>query len=211
MDQCLRYDVDQSYHCSDSELMCSIEQCNGAGDCRKSNAIGGTMCPTFKLTRDELMSTRARANVLREVLTRGLPSKDIKDTAALEEMLYSCLACKGCRGECPSNVDMTRIRSQVLQMLYDKHGTPFRSWMVARMAMVEKLGHIVRPLYNFFATNAFSASLIKRMVSFAPERNIPPLSTKTMRQQVRRLSHNNNSQFSIPNSQLSIIKNSPLQ
>ncbi len=202
MDQCLRYDVDQSYHCSDSELMCSIEQCNGAGDCRKSNAIGGTMCPTFKLTRDELMSTRARANVLREVLTRGLPSKDIKDTAALEEMLYSCLACKGCRGECPSNVDMTRIRSQVLQMLYDKHGTPFRSWMVARMAMVEKLGHIVRPLYNFFATNAFSASLIKRMVSFAPERNIPPLSTKTMRQQVRRLSHNNNSQFSIPNSQL---------
>ena len=202
MDQCLRYDVDQSYHCSDSELMCSIEQCNGAGDCRKSNAIGGTMCPTFKLTRDELMSTRARANVLREVLTRGLPSKDIKDTAALEEMLYSCLACKGCRGECPSNVDMTRIRSQVLQMLYDKHGTPFRSWMVARMAMVEKLGHIVRPLYNFFATNAFSASLIKRMVSFAPERNIPPLSTKTMRQQVRRLSHNNNSQFSIPNPQL---------
>ena len=102
-------------------------------------------------------------------------------------MLYSCLACKGCRGECPSNVDMTRIRSQVLQMLYDRHGTPFRSWMVARMAMVERLGHCVRPIYNFFATNAISASLIKRMVSFAPERSIPALSAKTMRQQVTRL------------------------
>ena len=186
MDQCLRYDVEQKYRCSNSELMCSIEQCNGAGDCRKSNTIGGTMCPTFKLTHDELMSTRARANVLREVLTRGFPDKHEKDTAALKEMLYSCLACKGCRGECPSNVDMTHIRSQVLQMLYDRHGTPFRSWMVARMAMVERLGHLVRPIYNFFATNALSSSLIKRMVSFAPERSIPPLSAKTMRQQIEK-------------------------
>lgn len=193
MDQYLRYDVEQTYRCSDKELMCSIEQCNGAGDCRKSNIIGGTMCPTFKLTRDELMSTRARANVLREILTRGLPDKKEKDTAALEEMLYSCLACKGCRGECPSNVDMTRIRSQVLQMLYDRHGTPFRSWMVARMAMVERMGHWVRPIYNFFATNAFTSSLIKRMVSFTPERSIPTLSAKTMRQQVSRLTrHKNN-------------------
>ena len=223
MDQCLRYDVGQAYRCSDSDLMCSIEQCNGAGDCRKSNAIGGTMCPTFKLTHDELMSTRARANVLREVLTRGLPNKGEKDAAALEEMLYSCLACKGCRGECPSNVDMTRIRSQVLQMLYDRHGTPFRSWMVARMAMVEKLGHTVRPIYNLFATNPFTSSLIKRMVTFAPERSIPTLSRQTMRQQIEKtypttsekhsvngtlpsqegtLPHSDNPQFSILNSQL---------
>ena len=192
MDQCLRYDVEQTYRCSDSELMCSIEQCNGAGDCRKSNTIGGTMCPTFKLTRDELMSTRARANILREVLTRGLPNKGEKDAAALEEMLYSCLACKGCRGECPSNVDMTRIRSQVLQMLYDKHGTPFRSWMVARMAMVERLGHTVRPFYNFFATNPVTASLIKRIVSFAPERSIPILSARTMRRQVAQYTRQHN-------------------
>ena len=186
MDQCLRYDLQQRYRCNDSDLMCSIEQCNGAGDCRKSNTIGGTMCPTFKLTRDELMSTRARANVLREVLTRGLPDKDTEDTAALKEMLYSCLACKGCRGECPSNVDMTRIRSQVLQMLYDQHGTPFRSWMVARMAMIEQLGRTVRPLYNFFATNPLTSALIKRIVSFAPERSIPTLSKQSIRRQVSR-------------------------
>ena len=187
MDQFLRYEVDQTYRCNDSDLMCSIEQCNGAGDCRKSNSIGGTMCPTFKLTHDELFSTRARANVLREVLTRGLPSDtDIKESAALEQMLYSCLACKGCKGECPSNVDMTAIRAQVLQMQYDRHGTPFRSWMVARMAMVERLGHLVRPLYNYFATNPITSSLIKQVVSFAPQRCIPPLSPKTMR---RELSH----------------------
>ena len=188
MDDFLRYDVGQQYRCSDHDLMCSIEQCNGAGDCRKSNLIGGIMCPTFKLSHDELLSTRARANVLREVLTRGLPpDADTTEVKALEEMLYSCLACKGCRGECPSNVDMTAIRARVLQMLYRQHGTPFRSWMVARMAMVEQLGHLVYPVYNLFATWRWSSTLIKRLVSFAPQRSIPTLSPRTMRSLVRGL------------------------
>lgn len=188
MDEQLRYDVNQQYKCSDKELMCLIEQCNGAGDCRKSNAIGGTLCPAYKVSHDELMTTRARANVLREILTRGLDSSlgDEKEEKLLEEMLYSCLACKGCKGECPSNVDMTAIRAQVLQMLYDRHGTPFRSWMVARMASIERLGHLVRPIYNCFATMPWSASVIKRIVSFAPERAIPSLSRHTMRTLVKR-------------------------
>ena len=195
MDTSLRYDVHQQYLCPDNDLMCRIEQCNGAGDCRKSNTIGGTMCPTFKVSHDELLSTRARANILREVLTRGLPDEGShtltkSDTHAIEEVLYSCLACKGCRGECPSNVDMTRIRSQVLQMLYDRKGTPFRSWMVARMAAIERLGHIVYPLYNLFARMPWSAALIKKMVSFAPERSIPELSPRTMRQLIRQQLNN---------------------
>ena len=200
MDEGLRYDVNQTYLCPDHDLMCSIEQCNGAGDCRKSNAIGGTLCPTFKVSHDELLSTRARANILRELLTRGLPNKsEISESSEhsefsespdpdslIEEVLYSCLACKGCKGECPSNVDMTRIRSQVLQMLYDRHGTPFRSWMVARMAMIEQLGHLVYPIYNYFATARWSSSLIKKIVSFTPERSIPSLSPRTMRQLVKK-------------------------
>ena len=187
MDTSLRYDINQQYLCADKDLMCSIEQCNGAGDCRKSNIIGGTMCPTFKLTPDELLSTRARANLLREVLTRGLPADaDITEAKALEEMLYSCLACKGCHGECPSNVNMTDIRARVLQMVYRKHGTPFRSWMVAHMADVERLGHLVYPFYNLFASLKVPSALIKRIVSFAPERAIPTLSPRTMRQLVRR-------------------------
>ena len=188
MDKSLRYDVNQQYACPDHDLMCSIEQCNGAGDCRKSNIIGGTMCPTFKLTHDELLSTRARANVLREILTRGLPDNtDTSEVKSLEEMLYSCLACKGCHGECPSNVDMTAIRARVLQMLYRKHGTPFRSWMVAHMADVERLGHIVWPVYNLFASWRFSSSIIKRIVSFTPQRSIPTLSPRTMRQLVKHI------------------------
>ena len=162
-------------------LMCSIEQCNGAGACLKSNLIGGTMCPAYKVSHDETFSTRARANILREVLTRGTGNFDSPEMAAV---LDSCLACKGCLSECPSNVDMTRIRSEVLQQKYDRHGTPLRSWLVARMASMESLGACVRPLYNFFATWKPSAALIKRLVRFSADRQIPTLSRFSMRKLV---------------------------
>lgn len=152
-------------------LMCSIEQCNGAGDCRKSNLIGGTMCPSFKESRDELKTTRARANVLRECLTDG----EGFDSPEIKEILDSCLACKGCRSECPSNVDMTRIRAEVLQQIYDRKGTPLRSFAVARMARVEKTGSYVAPIYNFFASWKLSSAIIKKIISFAPERAIPKI------------------------------------
>lgn len=181
MDSMLRYEAGQQYAAKyiPLELIRSIEQCNGAGDCRKSSLIGGTMCPAFKVSGDELMSTRARANVLREVLTRGGDDKLVK------EMLDSCLACKGCRSECPSNVDMTRIRAQVLQHYYDRHGTPLRSWMVARMAQIERLGRLFRPLYNWAASWSFSSSLIKHIVGFSQERSIPKLSKKTARKLIK--------------------------
>lgn len=162
-------------------LMCSIEQCNGAGACLKSNLIGGTMCPAYKVSHDETFSTRARSNILREVLTRGTGNFDSPEMAAV---LDSCLACKGCLSECPSNVDMTRIRSEVLQQKYDRHGTPLRSWLVARMASMESLGARVRPLYNFFASWKPSAALIKRIVRFAADRQIPTLSRYSMRKLV---------------------------
>lgn len=159
-------------------LMCSIEQCNGTGDCRKSNLIGGTLCPAYKVSGDELKTTRARANVLREILTRGGDYKHVK------EELDSCLACKGCKSECPSNVDMTRLRAEVLQHYYDEHGTPFRSFMVARMAQIEQIGAMVKPFYNFFATWSLSSNLIKKIISFSSERQIPVLSRYSMQKLV---------------------------
>ncbi len=208
MDEWLRFETGQPYAIEDAEtvfnwraafdeckvdgasgvrsqahaLMCSIEQCNGAGDCRKSNLIGGTMCPAFKATGDELMTTRARANILRECLTHG----DGFTSPEVKEVLESCLACKGCRGECPSNVDMTRIRAEVLEQIHEREGTPLRSFAVARMAAVERLGHLVRPLYNLFARWQPSAALLKRILRFAAERQIPALSRHTLRQLLRR-------------------------
>ena len=177
-------------------LMCSIEQCNGAGDCRKSNLIGGTLCPAFKVSGDETKATRARANILREILTRGWGSeafaqalskdKSVLKSKELAEVLDSCLACKGCRSECPSNVDMTRLRSEILQQKYDISGMPLRSFAVSRMATVEQLGHIVWPIYNLFASWDFSSNIIKKIINFTTERDIPTLSRVTMRKAVQR-------------------------
>lgn len=181
MDTYLRYEVEQQ----SSDLLRRIERCNGAGDCRKSIVMGGVMCPAYKVTGNELMTTRARANVLREKLTRdphGVTSIEV------DEVLSSCLACKGCRSECPSNVDMTRIRSEILQLRYDSTSfihklspTCFRSFMVSRMALVEQLGSIVPCIYNFFATNRITSYMIKRLVRFSVKCSIPTLSRHTMR------------------------------
>ena len=190
-------------------LMCSIEQCNGAGDCRKSNLIGGTLCPAFKVSGDETKATRARANVLREILTRGWNSEaftvtncgtqfdnkgktqlstlhNILKSKELAEVLDSCLACKGCRSECPSNVDMTRLRSEILQHKYDVDGMPLRSFAVSRMATVEQLGHIVWPIYNLFASWSFSSNIIKNIINFSTKRDIPTLSRVTMKKAVQK-------------------------
>lgn len=194
-------------------LMCSIEQCNGAGDCRKSNLMGGTLCPAFKVSGDETKATRARANVLREILTRGWESeaftvancvpqfeqstssncetqfatkKSILLSEELADVLDSCLACKGCRSECPSNVDITRLRSEILQHKYDVSGMPLRSFAVSWMATVEQFGHYVWPLYNLFASWKPSSNLIKRIIKFSTERDIPTLSRVTMRKAVER-------------------------
>ena len=189
MDQFLRYEVNQQYNIAASgsrdaaeTLMRRIERCNGSGDCRKSNLIGGTMCPAFKVSGDELMTTRARANVLREVLTRG----SLPQSKEVQQVLSSCLACKACKSECPSNVDMTRLRSQVLQLYYDQTHVPFRVMMVSLMAQIERIGSWVPKIYNWFATTNWTAKILKNMVHFAAERHIPTLSRYTMRQLIKK-------------------------
>ena len=194
MDQFLRYEVNQPYTIAASAsrdaaetLMRRIERCNGSGDCRKSNLIGGTMCPAFKVSGDELMTTRARANVLREVLTRG----SLPQSKEVQQVLSSCLACKACKSECPSNVDMTRLRSQVLQLYYDQTHVPFRVMMVSLMAQIERIGSWVPSIYNWFATTNWTAKILKNMVHFAAERHIPTLSRYTMRQLIKEYQRSN--------------------
>ncbi|MBR0195854.1 MAG: FAD-binding protein [Paludibacteraceae bacterium] len=152
------------------DLLCRVEQCNGAGDCRKSQVIGGTMCPTYKVSHDELQTTRARANLLREFLSGGPV-----DTAQVKEVLMSCLACKACKKECPSGVDMTRLRAEALQRIYDQEGTPLHIRMIANNAAFQKLGSFVPHIYNFFASNKFTSSILKKIVGFADERHIPQI------------------------------------
>ena len=163
------------------DLLRSVEMCNGSGDCRKSNLIGGTMCPSYMATRDEDKSTRARANVLREYLTR--PQKEnVFDSEEVIQVLDLCLSCKACKSECPSNIDMAKFKAEFLQQYYDQHGFPMRSLLIAYLPRINQLGIIFRSVTNFIT----STIIFKKAIGFAPGRKIPELSKLSLRKWYRK-------------------------
>ena len=156
------------------------EQCNGSGDCRKSELIGGTMCPSFMATRDENTTTRARANLLREYLTNSEKANPF-DHKELYDILDLCLSCKGCKSECPSNVDMAKLKAEFLQHYYDGNGIPLRARMVAHISTLNRIGAIFPGLFNAIVTGSLLSGIIKRIAGFASRRSIPVLHKTTLR------------------------------
>jgi len=161
------------------------EQCNGSGDCRKTHLSGGTMCPSFMATRNEKDTTRARANILREFLTQSTAINKFNHKE-IYEVMDLCLSCKGCKSECPSNVDVAKLKAEFLQQYYNANGIPFRSKLIANFSAVAKIGSVWPGLYNGMVTNRFSGSLIKKMSGFAVKRSMPTLSKITVREWMRK-------------------------
>ncbi|MGM1429766.1 FAD-binding and (Fe-S)-binding domain-containing protein [Sphingobacterium lactis] len=161
------------------------EKCSGSGDCRKTEISGGTMCPSFMATRDEKDTTRARANMLRQFLTNSTKTNRF-DHDEIKEVMDLCLSCKGCKTECPSSVDIAKMKAEFLQHYYDANGSPFRAKVIANFTQSQKLGAIVAPIYNFFATNGLTSSVIKSVVGFAPGRSLPKVSGTTFSQWVNK-------------------------
>lgn len=160
--------------------LCAIEQCNGAGDCRKSDLFGGTMCPTYRATRNEKNTTRARANVLRELLTHP-KTEDVFKQPEILEALDTCVSCKACKSECPSNIDMARFKAEYLQHHYDVSHVSLRSFLIANLIKIQKMGMVIPWLYNGIVSGRLTSSLLKGMLRFAPERSIPKLYKMTLR------------------------------
>lgn len=162
------------------DILQHAEQCNGSGDCRKTHLSGGTMCPSFMATHNEKDTTRARANILREFLTHSDKINRF-DHKEIYEVMDLCLSCKACKSECPSNVDMAKLKAEFLQQYYDVHGVPFRSKLIANFTASAKLGSLLPSVYNFFVGNAVTGSLIKWIAGFAQKRSMPSLSTTTLK------------------------------
>jgi FAD/FMN-containing dehydrogenase/Fe-S oxidoreductase len=157
-----------------------IEKCNGSGDCRKTEVTGGTMCPSYMATRDEYTTTRARANVLRELLSHPATKKPF-DQKEIYDVLDLCLSCKACKAECPSNVDMAKLKAEFMQHWYDLHPVPLRTRLIASISKVNSLGMLFPKLFNFVATNPVTSGMLKKTIGFAPERSIPTLGNITLR------------------------------
>ena len=161
-------------------ILRSAELCNGSGDCRKTHGSGGTMCPSYMATKNEKDTTRARANILREVLTNSKKENPF-DSQEIKEVMDLCLSCKGCKSECPSNVDVAKLKAEFLQQYYDAHGVPFRTQLIAYFTSLTAVAAKTPRLYNFVFNNKILGNMAKGMIGFAKKRSMPPLHGFTLR------------------------------
>lgn len=155
------------------------EKCSGSGDCRKTEITGGTMCPSFMATRDEKDTTRARANMLRQFLTSST-QKNRFDHEEIKEVMDLCLSCKACKSECPSSVDVAKMKAEFLQHYYDANGASFRAHLIANFTKSQALGSYFAPIYNGMVNTPAIAGLIKKVAGFAPKRSLPTVSFTTL-------------------------------
>jgi len=178
-------EIETFYDFSSSDgIIRAAEKCNGSGDCRKTNIIGGTMCPTFMATGDEEACTRARANILREYLSSD--ENNPWDHKEIYKVLDLCIGCKGCKAECPSGVDIAKLKSEFLQHWYDKHGIPLRTLLIAYISTINRIGSVAPAIFNFFVTNKIVSRVIKKTAGFADKRSIPRLYKVSLRKWIRK-------------------------
>ena len=183
MDQNLRYDIDRIepeiktiQDFSDNEGILKLaEKCNGSGDCRKPVSAGGTMCPSYRATKNEKDTTRARANTLREFLTNSTEQNKFNHSE-LKEVFDLCLSCKACASECPSNVDIATLKAEFLYQYQETNGYSFRNKLFANNAKYNKLGSYLPTITNFL-TNSI---LAKKVLGVAVERSVPKLANQTL-------------------------------
>lgn len=184
MNEFLRYEESQETKAfetvydfsADLGLLRAAEKCNGMGFCRKSEKIGGTMCPSFQATRNEKDTTRARANTLREVLTTST-LKNVFESEEIAQALDLCLSCKACKSECPSSVDMAKLKSEVLQQKYLTQGVPFRTKMLANSTTLIQHFPFARPFMN----KILSTPIAKSIFGIAKKRKLPTIQKQTLK------------------------------
>ncbi|MGK0356941.1 MAG: FAD/FMN-containing dehydrogenase/Fe-S oxidoreductase [Spirosomataceae bacterium] len=194
MNESLRYTPGQlsptfetAFRYKDQTVLQHAEQCNGSGDCRKTEISGGTMCPSYMATRNEKDTTRARANILREALTNPVllsPNGEVENKRfndkRVKEVMDLCLACKGCKSECPSNVDVAKLKMEFLYHYQKANGTPLRSRMIGNFSKLSNVASYVPWAYNMVFKNAPLRRIANSVVGFHPDRTIPLLHSTTV-------------------------------
>jgi FAD/FMN-containing dehydrogenase/Fe-S oxidoreductase len=163
----------------DGSLSAAAEMCNGAGVCRKEDS--GTMCPSFMATRDEQHATRGRANALRLAMSGHLPQGLGNEN--LKPIFDLCLSCKACKAECPSTVDVARMKAEYLAASYDTNGTPLKAHLFGNIHRINKIGSIFPRLSNFMLTNPLGLA-VAVLLGLPIDRPLPLLAEKSFSKSV---------------------------
>ena len=176
---------------SEGGLARAAEMCNGQGACRK---FDGGMCPSFMVTQDEEHSTRGRANLLRQVLNGAMPLEELSGER-LHEALDLCVECKACKAECPSGVDLAKIKYEVLAHRHRERGVPLRDRAFANIATLLRFGSLAPALANLAGSTRL-AKLVMKQLGVDPQRPLPRLAHQTFDQWYRR--HEGSAQRQLP-------------
>ncbi len=161
----------------------AVEMCSGVGACRKTHT--GTMCPSYMVTRDEEHTTRGRANALRLVLSGALPAEGFSNET-LHEALDLCLQCKACKTECPSNVDMAKLKAEVLHQSYRGKNVPLGSLLMAHIYRLNPIGSATAPLANWTLHQPAFKWLLEKLAGIDRRRTMPTFSPDHLRKWFRR-------------------------
>ena len=161
-------------------ILREAEKCNGSGDCRKLPEFGGTMCPSYRATRNEKDTTRARANALREFLSKSTGGGNQFDHEELKEVFDLCLSCKACASECPSSVDVAALKAEFQYQYQKANGISLRTKLFAYNNSFNGLGSKLPKLTNFFFSNRLSGAILKKSFGIAKKRSLPLVSTKSL-------------------------------
>ncbi|MCA9858283.1 MAG: FAD-binding protein [Thermomicrobiales bacterium] len=157
-------------------FMAAVEMCNGAAVCRKLKA--GTMCPSYMATKDENDTTRARANALRNALAGNIFEPADLTSNETYQVMDLCLSCKACKTECPSSVDMAKLKTEFLAQYYEANGTPARAKLFGKIHSLSRLGSALAPVANLALTTPLGAPVM-RAVGVHPERKMSTFTHNT--------------------------------
>ncbi|NGM71321.1 FAD-binding protein [Natronolimnobius sp. AArcel1] len=162
-----------------------VELCHGCGGCRgEQSTTGGVMCPTFRAEDEEILSTRGRANALRQAMSGDLDPEEQFSDEFVEEVLDLCIGCKGCKHDCPSGVDMAKMKAELTHEHHKRHGTSLRDRLFANFATIAKLGSATAPVSNWFATLPKSGLLAEKLLGISKKRDIPTFQRNTFAKRV---------------------------
>ncbi|APY00241.1 FAD-binding and (Fe-S)-binding domain-containing protein [Lacinutrix venerupis] len=164
---------------SSQGILREAEKCNGSGDCRKLPEFGGTMCPSYRATRDEKDTTRARANALREYLTHSEKANRFNHKE-LKQVFDLCLSCKACASECPSSVDVAALKAEFQYQYLKENGVSLRTRIFAYNNKLNSVGSKFSWFTNFIFSNSLTSLILKKSLNIAQERSLPLISSKNL-------------------------------
>jgi len=189
MTEDLRYDPDYEFEASfdpalhwenDNGFQGMAELCHGCAGCRgDQDTTGGVMCPTYRASEEEIQATRGRANLLRQAMSGDLPDDEL-DVEFMHEVMDLCIGCKGCSNDCPSEVDMAKMKAEVTHAYHEEHGSSLRDKLFANVDTLSKVGSAFAPLSNLAQKVPGSRWLLKEFVGISDDRTLPSFSRETV-------------------------------